>query len=52
MWMEQSVIRLKLTTKEGKIRTLFIDSKNYYIVRRIAKANVNGQEMEVTIEFR
>lgn len=43
--------KLKLTTKEGKIRTLFIDSKNYYIVRRIAKANVNGQEMEVTVNF-
>ena len=43
--------KIKLTTKGGKTRTFFIDPKNYYIIRTVAKATVNGQEQEVTINF-
>ncbi|MBC7850970.1 MAG: outer membrane lipoprotein-sorting protein [Chitinophagaceae bacterium] len=43
--------KLKLTTQSGKDRTLFIDPKNFYIIRQVKKAVVNGQEMEVTINF-
>jgi hypothetical protein len=43
--------KVKLTTKGGKVRTFFIDPKNYYIIRTVAKATVNGQEQEVTINF-
>ena len=43
--------KIKLTTKGGITRTHFIDPKNYYVIRTIAKANVNGQEMEVTYNF-
>ncbi len=43
--------KIKLTTKGGKARTFFIDPKNYYIIRTVAKATVNGQEQEVTINF-
>ena len=43
--------KIKLTTKGGKVRTFFIDPKNYYIIRSVAKATVNGQEQEVTINF-
>ena len=43
--------KLKVTNKIGKDRTLFIDSKNYYIIRTVAKAIVMGQEQEVTIIF-
>ncbi len=43
--------KIKLTTKGGKVRTFFIDPKNYYIIRTVAKATVNGQEQEVTINF-
>lgn len=39
--------KLKVTTKSGKVRTLFIDTKNYYIIRTVAKAVVMGQEQEV-----
>lgn len=43
--------KIKLVTKAGKERTFLIDPKNYYIIRAIAKAAVNGQEMEVTQNF-
>lgn len=43
--------KLKLTTKTGKIRTYFIDPKNFYILRVLTKATVNGQDMEVTQNF-
>jgi hypothetical protein len=40
--------KLKVVTKNGKERTYFLDTKNYYIIRTVAKAFVMGQEMEVT----
>lgn len=43
--------KVKLTTKSGKTRTLFIDDKNYYLVRSVARAVVMGQEQEVTINY-
>ena len=43
--------KLKITAKGGSVRTLFIDPKNYYIIRAIAKATVNGQEQEITINY-
>ncbi len=43
--------KVKLVTKAGKERTYFVDPKNYYILRAISKATVNGQEMEVTQNF-
>ena len=43
--------KVKLTTKLGKTRTLFIDPKNYYLIRLVQKANVMGQEQEVTVNY-
>ena len=43
--------KIKVTTKAGKSRTLFIDPKNYYLIRMIQKANVMGQEQEVTVNY-
>ena len=43
--------KLKLTTKAGKERTFFVDPKNYYILRTVAKAVVMGQEQEVTVNY-
>lgn len=43
--------KLKLTTKSGKERTFFIDPKNYYILRYVAKAVVMGQEQEVSVNY-
>lgn len=43
--------KIKLTTKTGKTRTLFIDPKNYYLIRLVQKANVMGQEQEVTVSY-
>ncbi len=40
--------KLKLTLKNGKVQTIFIDPKNYYIIRVITKQKANGKEMEVT----
>lgn len=40
--------KIKIVTQSGKERTIFVDTKNYYIIRTVAKAFVMGQEMEVT----
>lgn len=43
--------KLKVTLAGGKVYTYDIDTKSYYLVRAITKANVNGQEMEQTVSF-
>jgi hypothetical protein len=43
--------KLKLTTKEGKVNTTFIDATTYYRVKTIGKANANGQEMDIEVEY-
>lgn len=43
--------KLKLTTKNGKSTTMFIDPKNFYIIRSVSKATVMGQEQELTVNF-
>lgn len=43
--------KIKLTTKSGKNRTLFVDTKNYYLIRTVAKATVMGQEQEISINY-
>jgi hypothetical protein len=35
--------KLKVVSKAGNEKTLFIDTKNYYIIRAVAKVSVNGQ---------
>ncbi len=39
---------MKETLKSGKIETVFIDPKTYYIIRVITKQKANGKEMDVT----
>jgi hypothetical protein len=39
--------KLKLTNKNGKVSTVFIDAKTYYRIKSITTANVNGEDMEV-----
>jgi hypothetical protein len=39
--------KIKLTNKFGKVATVFIDAVNYYRIKTVSKANVNGQEMDV-----
>jgi hypothetical protein len=41
-------IKLKETLKGGKVETIYIDPKNYYIMRVVSKVKANGQEMEQT----
>lgn len=43
--------KIKVITQSGKERTYFIDTKNYYIIRSVAKAFVMGSEMELTQNF-
>ncbi|MEI8133837.1 MAG: hypothetical protein WCH46_02020 [bacterium] len=43
--------KIKLTTKGGNVKTLFIDPSNYYLIREIKKIKANGQEMENTINY-
>jgi hypothetical protein len=43
--------KIKLTTKGGKERTLFIDTKNHYLIRTTVRATVMGQEQEVTYNY-
>jgi hypothetical protein len=39
--------KLKLTSKLGKVTTIFIDATTYYRIKTVSKATVNGEEMDV-----
>ena len=41
-------LKLKETLKSGKVETIFLDPKTYYIIRVIAKQKANGKEVDVT----
>ena len=41
-------LKLKETLKSGKVVTIFMDPKTYYIIRTIAKQKANGKENDVT----
>jgi len=43
--------KLKITYKNGKMATLFINTTTYYRVKSISKTNVNGQEMDVETTY-
>jgi outer membrane lipoprotein-sorting protein len=43
--------KLKITSKLGNEKTIFIDTKNYYMIRAIAKVSVNGQVVEAASDF-
>jgi len=45
-----SAYKLKLVTKDKDETTYFIDAATYYITKIIKKANVMGQETEITIQ--
>jgi len=40
--------KIKETLKGGKVETVYIDPKNYYIIRVVSKVKANGQEMDQT----
>ncbi|MFN8252286.1 MAG: hypothetical protein U0V75_10420 [Ferruginibacter sp.] len=39
--------KLKLTNKFGKVTTIFIDATDYYRIKSVSTANINGEETEV-----
>jgi hypothetical protein len=43
--------KLKVTTKDGKEATWFIDKSNDYLIRTVAKVQVNGKDVENAINF-
>lgn len=40
--------KLQVVQKNGKVQTIFIDPKTFYIIRTITKMKANGQEMDMT----
>jgi hypothetical protein len=42
---------LKVVSKLGNEKTLFIDTKNHYPIRQINKVSVNGQMMDAVSDF-
>lgn len=40
--------KLKETLKSGKVQTIYIDPKTYFIIREVSKQKANGKEMDVT----
>jgi hypothetical protein len=43
--------KILLALNSGKKETVFIDSKNYYVVRTITKQKVNGQEQDLQTTY-
>lgn len=39
--------KLKLTSKQGKVSTLYIDATTYYRIKTVSKTNINGEETDV-----
>ena len=45
------VLKVRLTDKEGKEKTLFFDAANYYLLREVEKMKADGKEIEATVSF-
>ena len=43
--------KIVLKLNSGKVETLYIDSKNYYLVRTVTRQNVNGQEEDLETNY-
>jgi hypothetical protein len=43
--------KIKVTSKQGKIKTYFIDPKSGYLIRSINKVKANGQEFDQVTNF-
>jgi hypothetical protein len=43
--------KIKLTLKDGKVKTLFFDPSSYYLIREVQKHKANGQELEDTRNY-
>lgn len=43
--------KLKVTLKDGKEETEYIDASNFYHIRSVSKATMNGKEMQQTSNF-
>lgn len=41
-------IKLKETLKSGKVETVFLDPKTYYIIKIVSKRKANGKEADLT----
>jgi len=39
--------KLKITYKNGKVSTVFVDTKNYYRIKSVSTINVNGEDTEI-----
>jgi len=44
-------LKLKLTSKDGKEKTYFLDATNYYIIREVEKIVADGQEVEMATNY-
>lgn len=45
------VYKLKLTTKDGKEKTMFFDASNYYLIKESEKVEADGQEIETAVTY-
>jgi hypothetical protein len=43
--------RIILTLNTGKKETVFIDSKNYYVIRTLTNQKLNGQDQELETNY-
>lgn len=43
--------KLKFTQKSGKVVTYYIDAKNYYRIKSVSTANINGEETEMETTY-
>ncbi len=44
-------LKLKVNYKGGTVETMYLDAKNYYVIRSVSKRKTNGQEVESTTNF-
>jgi hypothetical protein len=44
-------LKLKVNYKGGTTETMYLDAKNFYVIRSVTKRKTNGQEVESTTNF-
>jgi hypothetical protein len=43
--------KLKLVTKNGQEKLLYLDASNYYLIREVQKMKADGKEMDIMVSY-
>jgi len=47
----KACFKLKITSKAGEEKSMYIDVTNYYLLREVKKVTVEGKDLDVTVDY-